>query len=51
MSDVLNIIASSSKGNAYIYNQDILLDVGISYIKIKDYLKNIRLILLTHQHS
>jgi hypothetical protein len=51
MNNIVNIIASSSAGNCYIYNEEVMVDVGVSYIKIKDYLKNIKLILLTHQHS
>lgn len=51
MNDIEEIITSSSAGNCYIYNKEVMVDVGVSYIKIKDYLKNIKLILLTHQHS
>lgn len=51
MNDILNIISSSSKGNCYIYNKDIMLDIGVSFIKIKEYLKDINLILLTHCHQ
>lgn len=51
MSDVLNILASSSSGNAYIYFDDILLDIGIAFVKIKPYIQNIKYILLSHAHS
>lgn len=51
MNDIVNIISSSSKGNCYIYNKDLMVDVGVSYSKIKEYLKEIKLILLSHQHS
>lgn len=47
----INVIASSSNGNAYIYFGDLLLDIGVSYAKIKPYIQNIKLILLTHQHG
>lgn len=47
----LNIIASSSSGNAYIYFDNILLDIGVPFIKIKPYVQQIKFILLTHQHS
>lgn len=51
MNNILNKIASSSKGNCYIYNEDLMIDVGISYSKVKEYLKPVKLILLTHRHS
>ena len=51
MSDILNIVASSSSGNCYIYNKDLMVDIGVGFNKIKDYLKDIKLILLSHQHS
>lgn len=51
MNEIVNIISSSSKGNAYIYNKDILVDVGVSFAKIKEYLYDIKLILLTHRHN
>lgn len=47
----LEIISSSSSGNAYIYFGDILLDIGVSYSKIKPYVQQIKYILLTHIHG
>lgn len=46
-----NIISSSSKGNCYIYNQDLMLDIGVAFVKIKPYINNIKLLCLTHIHS
>lgn len=46
-----NILSTGSKGNAIIYFNSILVDVGISFSRIEPYLKDIQLILLTHQHS
>lgn len=46
-----NILSTGSQGNAIIYFNSILVDVGISFSRIKSYLKDIQLILLTHQHS
>lgn len=46
-----NIIGSSSKGNAIILENILLLDVGVSYSKIKKYLKNIKLIFISHNHK
>lgn len=51
MNDILKIISSSSKGNCYIYNNDLMIDVGVSYKKIKHCLKDIKLILLSHIHG
>lgn len=51
MNNILNIISSSSSGNCYIYNQDLMIDVGVSFVKIKSYIKNIKLLCLTHQHQ
>lgn len=46
-----NILSTGSKGNAIIYFNSILVDVGISFSRIEPYLKDIQLILLTHKHS
>lgn len=51
MNNVLNKISSSSVGNCYIYNQDLMLDVGVAFAKIKPYIKNIKLLCLSHQHG
>lgn len=52
MNNILNIISSSSKdGNCYIYNQDLMIDIGVSFAKIKSYIKDIKLLCLTHEHS
>lgn len=46
-----NIIGSSSKGNAIIIEDIILLDCGVSYSKLKTYLKKIKLIFISHIHK
>ncbi len=43
-----NIIASSSSGNAILLENGILLDCGVSYNKIKPYLKDIKAIFISH---
>lgn len=48
---IYNIIQSGSNGNAVIYNQDIMVDCGVPFSKIKPYYKQIKLLLLTHIHS
>jgi len=48
---IINIINSGSDGNAIIYYDDILVDCGLPFKKIEPYLKNIKYILLTHEHA
>lgn len=43
-----NIISSTSKGNAIVFNDYLLIDCGISYRKLKPYLNKIKIICLTH---
>ena len=45
------IIQSGSKGNAVIINNEILIDCGVPYTKLKDYLKDIKYLFITHKHS
>ena len=46
-----NIISTGSKGNAVILNDEILIDCGVPYKAIKPYVKDLKLVLLTHLHS
>lgn len=45
------IICSSSKGNCVIINNFFMLDCGVSYAKIKKYLKCVKLIFISHVHT
>lgn len=45
------IISSSSKGNAIILNDTILLDCGVTYKKLEKKIKNIKIIFISHIHS
>ena len=45
-----NIIATGSKGNA-VKIDDILIDCGVSFKKLKDVYKHIRLVLLTNTNT
>ena len=45
------IIGSSSKGNAIVLEDILLLDVGVSYVKIKKYISRIKLIFISHSHK
>lgn len=47
-----NLIASGSKsGNAVIYHGSILVDCGIPAALLKEYVRDISIVLLTHEHS
>ena len=46
-----NIIGSSSKGNAIIVEDILLLDVGVSYVRLKKYMSKIKLIYISHIHK
>lgn len=45
------ILNSGSDGNCTIINEIIAIDMGVSYKKLKEYHKTIKLVLLTHIHS
>lgn len=46
-----NILATGSKGNVVIINDEILIDCGVPYKKLEPYIKNLKLVLLTHVHG
>lgn len=46
-----NIIGSGSQGNSIIVQDIILLDCGLSFIKIKPFLKKIKIIFISHCRS
>lgn len=45
------IVQSGSRGNAIVIEENILIDCGVSFKKIKDYYSNLQLVLLTHIHG
>ena len=45
------ILGSSSKGNCIIVDDVLMLDCGVSYSKIKSYLKEIKIIFISHHHK
>lgn len=45
------IISTGSKGNALILNDALLIDCGVTFKKLKDYYKKLKVVLLTHIHS
>ena len=46
-----NIIGTGSSGNCVIVNDNIMLDCGLNYKKIKPYLRYIKLIFISHRPS
>ncbi len=45
------IINTGSDGNALVIENTILIDCGVSFKKLRDYYKNLKIVLLTHIHS
>ncbi len=45
------ILGTGSTGNCVILNGDIMLDCGLVYKQVKPYLKDIKLIFISHRHS
>lgn len=45
------IIGTGSSGNALVLNGCILLDCGMPFKKIKPYLKELKLVFVSHCHS
>lgn len=48
---ICNVIATGSKGNAVLLDGTILLDCGVPYKLIEPYVRDLRLVLLTHIHG
>ena len=46
----INIISTGSIGNAVVINNNILIDCGVSYAKLKEVVKTLQVVLLTHIH-
>jgi ribonuclease BN (tRNA processing enzyme) len=46
-----DIISTGSQGNAVIINGSILIDCGVPWKLLKSYAKQLKLVLLTHQHG
>lgn len=49
--DLVNVVASSSKGNFTVIDNCIAIDLGVPYKTVKPYAKKLKLVLLTHEHS
>src|SRR6478736_1178412 len=45
------VISTGSKGNCVIYHDSIAIDMGFNFSQIKDEIKNLQIVLLTHIHG
>lgn len=45
------VISTGSKGNAVIYHDSILVDCGVSYVRLKQHIARLQIVLLTHIHG
>lgn len=46
-----SVINTGSDGNATVLNHKVLIDCGVTFKKLKPYIKNLQLVLLTHIHQ
>ena len=51
ISDYVNIIASGSDGNCTIIKNSIAVDIGIPFSKLRPFHRDLKLVLLTHEHQ
>lgn len=45
-----NVVATGSNGNCIIYHNTIMVDCGLPYFKISNFVQKVQIILLTHEH-
>lgn len=48
---MINVINSGSNGNAVIYDNKIMVDCGVPFAKVKPFIGDIAMVLLTHEHK
>lgn len=48
---IYNVVASGSTGNCEIAYQKVMIDCGVPFSKIKKYIKEIKLLIITHVHG
>lgn len=48
---ICDVVATGSQGNAVILSNEILIDCGVPYKQLKPYVRDLRLVLLTHAHG
>ena len=48
---ICDVIATGSQGNAVVLGGDILIDCGVPYKQITHFVRDLKLVLLTHRHA
>ena len=48
---IAKVISSGSEGNAVIYNNEIMVDCGVSLKALSEVKRSLKIVLLTHKHS
>lgn len=48
---IYKIIATGSKGNAVLINGTVLVDCGVPFKKLEDVYRDLKLVLITHEHQ
>ena len=48
---IAQVISSGSEGNAVIYNNQIMVDCGVSLKALQEVKRSLKIVLLTHKHS
>jgi len=46
-----SIVSTGSVGNCVVLDTRVMVDAGVSYVKVEPYMEKLKLLLLTHQHS
>ena len=49
--DVIEVLESGSIGNSIIYLKEVLVDIGLPYSTLKEHIKEVKYLLLTHEHQ
>jgi len=48
---MVNIIASSSKGNCVIYRETVMVDCGVPFKMVKDHISKLEVLIISHEHG
>ena len=47
----VNVVATGSTGNCLIFEKSVMVDCGVPYKAVEPFIKELKLVLLTHEHS
>lgn len=48
---MVQVLSTGSKGNAVLYHGSILVDIGVPFALLRPYQKDVKIVLLTHEHK